>query len=235
MSILSCDKSKKDAKDFAELTETGFTEVEKYFLDNMFISESVQYKLALTYGPWKVKLANGTIIGKVKSVDKEYSENAMNEAYLGIYSEDDYDITIINAEDDTYKTIIHDKYLNVKLLPVFNNRTTETIDDRYIITHGGKIYTPFFKCFILQTIKHNNTYKLIYLDNIDRSIDNIIQKDYEYGSTFFPHTAEITITPNYFIVCHNGNHAYGEEYILINKKTGEYKIIDSAGAIDIDW
>jgi hypothetical protein len=58
-----------------------------------------------------------------------------------------------------------------------------------------------------------------------------------------PDSAEITITSNYFIVCHNGNYTVrevdnsyiGEEYILINRKTGEYKVIDSARAIDIDW
>jgi hypothetical protein len=90
----------------------------------------------------------------------------------------------------------------------------------------------------LQTIKHNNTYKLIYLTNIDSSIDNIIQKDYEYESTFTPDNVGITITPHYFIVYHQGNEADnyygGEEYILINKKTGEYKVIDSARGIDIE-
>jgi hypothetical protein len=122
-------------------------------------------------------------------------------------------------------------------------KTTETIDDKYIVTFGGKIYTPFFKCFLLQTIKHSNAYKLIYLDNIASGIDNIIQKDYEYESTFTPSDVEITITPNYFIVYHSGsytvqeadNYGGGEEYILINKETGEYSVIDSAGAADIEW
>jgi hypothetical protein len=228
ISILSCGKQIKYDKEFRDLNE--FIEENGDFPNRDFLR-----KYASSYGLWKVRLANGVIIGKVKSIDKKYSENAMDEAYLGINSEDDYDIIIINTEDNTHKTIIRDKYLNIKLLPIINNRTTETIDDRYIITHQDKIYTPFFKCFILQTIKHDNIYKLIYLDNIDRSIDNIIQKAYEYKSTFIPQEAEITITPNYFIVCHNRNYDSGEEYILINKKTGEYKIIDSAGAIDIDW
>jgi hypothetical protein len=238
MGFLSCGKPEtggSEFEDFSKLTE----ETRNYFKQE-FLRE-----LAPFYGLWKVRLANGAIIGKVKSADKEYSERAMDEAYLGINSEDDYDIIIINAEDDAYKTILRDKYRNIKLLPVFyNRRTTETIDDRCIITRQSGIHTPFFKCFLLQTMEHDNSYKLIYLDNIDHNIDNIIRRDYEYESAFTPDDAEITITPNYFIVYHQGHytvrdadnyynyHAAGEEYILINKKTGEYSVIDMARIID---
>ena len=239
MSILSCSKSKTNTNELNSFNE--FTEEDTSFFLRMFRGEQEIHERALLRGPWKVKLANGNIIGKVKSVDKEYSEDAMNKAYLGIDSEDDYDIIIINEKDNTYKTIITDKYLNIKLLPVIHNRTTEVIDDKYNITFQDKIYSPFYRCFILQTIGHN-TYKLIYLNNIG-SIDNIIQKDYEYKSTSNPNSAEITITPNYFIIYHHGyyivrevnNWFIGEDYILINKKTGEYKVIDSARAIDSDW
>ena len=241
MSILSCSKSKTNTNELKSFSE--FTEEDMNFFLRMFRGEQEIYERALLRGPWKVRLANGNIIGKVKSVDKEYSEDAMDKAYLGIHSEDDYDLIIINVKNNTYKSIITDKHFNIKLLPVINNKTTENIDDKYNITFQDKIYTPFFRCFILQTIEHNNTYKLIYLSNIDASIDNIFQKDYEYESTFIPYSAEVTITPNYFIVYHNGNYtvrevdncSIGEEYILINKKTGEYKVIDSARAIDSDW
>jgi hypothetical protein len=219
MSILSCSKSNtNEIKDLDILTR-------------MFCDENA-LRAAQTHGPWKVKLANGNIIGKVKSYDKEYSEDAMDKAYLGIYDENDYEIIIINVKDNTYKTIINDKYSNMKLLPIISNRTTETINDKHFITHQGKIYTPFFRCFILQTLEYKNTYKLIYLDNIDFSINNIIEKHYEYESTIIPRNAEITITPNFFIVYH---YDIGEEYILINKKTNENKIIDTTRETDKNW
>jgi hypothetical protein len=234
MGFLSCSKPKTYDSEFEYLS--GLDEENEEFIRREHLRE-----YASSWGLWKVRLANGTIIGKVKSADEEYSESAMDEAYLGLGSEDDYDVIIINTEDDSYKTILRDKYRNIKLLPVnYYRRTTETIDDRDVITRGDKIYTPFFKCFLLQTIRPNNTYKLIYLDNIDSGIDNIIRKDYEYKSTFTPGDVEITITPNYFIVYHHGHYTTvppasiyydGEEYILINKKTGEYSVIDSARII----
>jgi hypothetical protein len=252
MGFLSCGKPETDSEEFKDISEhiEELYNLNKLFEENMHFQNGGRslYDRASSWGLWKVRLADGTIIGKVKSSDGEYSESAMDEAYLGIDSKDDYDVIIIDTEDDSYKTILRDKYRNIKLLPINHTvnyrKTTETIDDKYIVTLGGKIYTPFFKCFLLQTIKHSNTYKLIYLDNIASGIDNIIQKDYEYESTFTPGDAEITITPNYFIVYHQGHYTVrdadnyydaGEEYILINKKTGEYKIIDSARAIDIDW
>jgi hypothetical protein len=225
MSILSCGKSEKH--DFTKSLDV-LAEGERYFIYEKNLLESAPY-----YGLWKVRLANGNVIGKVKSIDKDYSENAMDKAYLGIPSEDNYDIIIINVKDNTYKTIITDKYLNIILLPVLNGRTiktnTETPYEYMFSFQEGKTYPPFFKCFIIQTIELNKTFKLIYLDNIDHSIDNVIQKHYEYESTYPPYKAEITITPHYFIVYHP------EEYILINQQTGEYKIIDSARANDIDW
>jgi hypothetical protein len=98
MGVLSC--GKKDSG--------GLTEEEENDFFNRMVHLERGYNLALTHGPWKVRLANGATIGKVKSADKEYSENAMDKAYLGINSEDDYDIIIINAEDDAYKTMARD-------------------------------------------------------------------------------------------------------------------------------
>ncbi|MDR2476923.1 MAG: hypothetical protein LBD18_03950 [Treponema sp.] len=102
MSILSCNKSKEFAK---ELTLEEETEALKNLIEYFDLLEHSK-----DYVFFKVRMANGLSIGKVNSVDKEYSENAMDKLYLGIDEELDYDLIVFNVNDNTYRIIIRDKY-----------------------------------------------------------------------------------------------------------------------------
>ena len=172
------------------------------------------------YDYYKIYLETKNIICKINSVNKEYSANSLDKAFWGVSREDNYDVIFINIKDRKFKTIVSDKYANLKLLPVIWNKTRQNSSKNDIIS------TSWSKCFILQIINgvkiSDNIYKLYYLKD---NGNDIITKEYEYKNKFNPEYIDIIITPNYFIVSHLD--IEGEEYILINQKTGEYKVIDS--------
>jgi hypothetical protein len=244
VSILSCSKSNEDTipVNVPENTPNNQQKLDELFKDNHY--ESIDYGLNLFKRQtddeknfiyeitgrmhtkyyedyFVVLLENGNLICKVNSVDKEYFKNTPNKQLRGFDPEVDYNIIFIDVKNGTHKIIITDKFNNLQLLPVVYNGTRQQ--------RGGDdtIYTAWSRCFIFQKIQptrflEDNIYKLIYLDDFNYKM---IQKEYEYKSTYYPDIISITVTPNYFIVHHD--EIDGEEYILINRETGEYKTLDS--------
>ena len=210
--ISSCAKSNEEqiGDIVFDNNEYGFDLFKKYTNEEKeFIYSVTGRKNWKSNDFYLVLLGNDTILCKINSVDKESNEIDKNV---------DYDIYFINIKEKKTEKIISDKYSNIILLPLVWNKTRQ-------INYDGdnKIRTSWYSCFILQ-IKHgkyikDNTYRLIYIDEFNKS-----RKEYEYKNTFWPEYIDIIKTPNFFIV---GHLEMGEEYILINKETGEYTIIDS--------
>jgi len=221
-SISNFDKDKVNNQDDLLNNDYGLdlfknlTNDEREFVYKITDRKHIKYDMGL----FVVLLGNKNIICKVNSINKEYSGNSKQGELRSIDAEADYNIIFINVKDRTNRTIITDKYFNLKLLPVVYKKTRE------ISYNGGDtISTSWDRCFILQIINakisRDNIYKLIYIDNTD---NNITQKEYEYKSSKYPDYIDITITHRYFIVEHD--EIEGEEFILINQETGEYEVID---------